>query len=209
MPSPPENLAGAGQPLHREPADPVEYAGLVRSGIIRLTDAEKPSNSLGSRFDLAYNAAHALSLAALRHAGYPVEQSVHRVSGSPRHTRPRPRSLARPVEMSRSPKSKRVRGRSRHRREARNGSYQIVSSSRCGNRGTVATLLDRGLAATCRSGGDAGIGSTGGGAHDTAARMAGNATRTLRDDDCANVCTARGNMNHETFSSGSRVLTTP
>lgn len=70
MPSPLENLAGAGQPLHREPADPAEYAGLVRSGIIRLTDAEKPSNSLESRFDLAYNAAHPLSLAALRRAGY-------------------------------------------------------------------------------------------------------------------------------------------
>lgn len=70
MSSPLENLAGTGQPLHREPADPVEYAGLIRSGIIRLTDAEKPSNSLESRFDLAYNAAHALSLAALRHAGY-------------------------------------------------------------------------------------------------------------------------------------------
>jgi hypothetical protein len=70
MPSPLENLARTGKLLHPEPADPVEYAGLIRSGIARLTDAEKPTNSLESRFDLAYNAAHALSLAALRRTGY-------------------------------------------------------------------------------------------------------------------------------------------
>jgi hypothetical protein len=37
---------------------------------VRLKDAENPANSLDSRFDLAYNAAHALSLAALRWHGY-------------------------------------------------------------------------------------------------------------------------------------------
>jgi hypothetical protein len=35
-----------------------------------LTDSTKNSNSLESRFDLAYNAAHALCLAALRWHGY-------------------------------------------------------------------------------------------------------------------------------------------
>lgn len=70
MSSPLENLAGPGGPLHREPIDASEYAGLVRSGMVRLADAERTSNSLESRFDLAYNAAHALSLAALRRAGY-------------------------------------------------------------------------------------------------------------------------------------------
>jgi len=35
-----------------------------------LTDSAKNSNSLESRFDLAYNAAHALCLAALRWHGY-------------------------------------------------------------------------------------------------------------------------------------------
>ena len=35
-----------------------------------MTDAENTSNSLDSRFDLAYSAAHALCLAALRHRGY-------------------------------------------------------------------------------------------------------------------------------------------
>jgi hypothetical protein len=38
--------------------------------MVRLADAENPANALESRFDLAYNAAHALSLAALRRAGY-------------------------------------------------------------------------------------------------------------------------------------------
>lgn len=68
--SPLDNLAGPGGSLKREAPDAAEYAGLVRSAIVRLTDAEKPDNSLESRFDLAYNAAHALCLAALRHAGF-------------------------------------------------------------------------------------------------------------------------------------------
>lgn len=37
---------------------------------MRLIDAENLDNSIESRFDLAYNAAHALCLAAMRHAGY-------------------------------------------------------------------------------------------------------------------------------------------
>ena len=36
----------------------------------RLKDAENASNSLEGRFDLAYNAADSLCLAALRHRGY-------------------------------------------------------------------------------------------------------------------------------------------
>jgi hypothetical protein len=42
-----------------------EYAGLIQSGQARLADARRTVNSLASRFDLAYNAAHALCLAAL------------------------------------------------------------------------------------------------------------------------------------------------
>lgn len=48
----------------------MEIDGLVRSGRSRLTDARHPALALESRFDLAYNAAHALSLAALRWWGY-------------------------------------------------------------------------------------------------------------------------------------------
>ena len=70
MSSPLENLSGPGQPLRKEAPDAKEFAGLRQSGLRRLADAERAANSLESRFDLAYNAAHALSLAALRRAGY-------------------------------------------------------------------------------------------------------------------------------------------
>jgi len=70
MTSPLDNLAGTSGPLRKEPPDALEYTGLIRSATVRLIDAEKPDNSLESRFDLAYNAGHALCLAALRHAGY-------------------------------------------------------------------------------------------------------------------------------------------
>jgi hypothetical protein len=70
MSSPLDNLAGPTGPLKREQPDADEYLGLIRSASVRLTDAENLDNSLESRFDLAYNAAHALCLAALRHAGF-------------------------------------------------------------------------------------------------------------------------------------------
>ena len=56
--------------LKREPGAQAEIDGLVRSARSRLTDAKNPALALESRFDLAYNAAHALSLAALRWRGY-------------------------------------------------------------------------------------------------------------------------------------------
>ena len=70
MASPLENLSGPGKALAAEAPDAKEFAGLKRSGLVRLKDAENPANSLEGRFDLAYNAAHALSLAALRWHGY-------------------------------------------------------------------------------------------------------------------------------------------
>ena len=60
-----ENLVKIGQ-LKVEPSSQSEFDGLVRSGKARLNDAKNESLSLESRFDLAYNASHALSLAALR-----------------------------------------------------------------------------------------------------------------------------------------------
>jgi hypothetical protein len=65
-----EKLCGAGKALKAEPADAKEFAGLVRSGKTRLRDAENGALALESRFDLAYNGAHALCLAALRWHGY-------------------------------------------------------------------------------------------------------------------------------------------
>lgn len=70
MTSPFENLTGFGKPLKAEPPDGKEYSGLIRSGLARLKDAGNDALSLGGRFDLAYNAAHALCLAALRRHGY-------------------------------------------------------------------------------------------------------------------------------------------
>ena len=70
MTSPLENLAGPGRALRKEAPDAKEFAALRRSGLTRLADAVKEANALESRFDLAYNAAHALCLAALRHAGF-------------------------------------------------------------------------------------------------------------------------------------------
>ncbi len=65
-----ENLCGPGKPLKAESPDANEIAGLLRTGIARLRDAQNASLALESRFDLAYNAAHALCLAALRRMGY-------------------------------------------------------------------------------------------------------------------------------------------
>ncbi len=64
-----DNLVRGGQ-LKAEPPAQSELDGLIRSGLARLRDAENKALSLDSRFDLAYNAAHALSLAALRWHGY-------------------------------------------------------------------------------------------------------------------------------------------
>lgn len=64
-----QHLAGPGKPLSAEPPDQREIEGLLRSGLARLHDARNTALALESRFDLAYNAAHALCLAALRRQG--------------------------------------------------------------------------------------------------------------------------------------------
>ncbi len=64
-----DNLVRAGL-LKREAGDRREIEGLLESGRRRLADADRPSLSAESRFDLAYNAAHALALAAMRWHGY-------------------------------------------------------------------------------------------------------------------------------------------
>lgn len=74
MPTSPEleNLVRIGK-LKVEAPSRREFDGLRRSGEAGLTDARNPSLSPESRSDLAYNAAHALALAALRHHGYRSE----------------------------------------------------------------------------------------------------------------------------------------
>lgn len=63
------NLAKIGS-LKQEPPSRAEFDGLRRSGEARLKDAHDIRLAPESRFDLGYNAAHALSLAALRWHGY-------------------------------------------------------------------------------------------------------------------------------------------
>ena len=67
-----DNLVRIGK-LKAEPPAASELAGLLRSGSVRLADAQREELSIESRFDLAYNAAHAFSLAALRWHGYRSE----------------------------------------------------------------------------------------------------------------------------------------
>lgn len=67
-----ENLVRIGK-LKREAPDAREFLGLLESGRVRLEDARLAGLSAESRFDLAYNAAHALALAALRWHGYRSE----------------------------------------------------------------------------------------------------------------------------------------
>lgn len=64
-----ENLVRTGL-LHAEPFNQAEFDGLVQSGSARLKDARGRTLARESRFDLAYNAAHALALAALRRKGF-------------------------------------------------------------------------------------------------------------------------------------------
>lgn len=64
-----DNLVRIGK-LKREPPVEQELIGLLSSAKERLRDASRPELSYSSRFDLAYNAVHALALAALRRAGY-------------------------------------------------------------------------------------------------------------------------------------------
>lgn len=63
------NLLRIGK-IKAEPPNARELAGLLASGERRLTDARRVDLAFDSRFDLAYNAAHALALYALRRLGY-------------------------------------------------------------------------------------------------------------------------------------------
>ena len=68
-----DNLVRIGR-LKREPPSEREQQGLLESADARLADANIPSLNYASRFDLAYNASHALALYALRRLGYRCDQ---------------------------------------------------------------------------------------------------------------------------------------
>lgn len=67
-----DNLVKTGS-LKTEPPSQSEFNGLLRSAQARLTNARNAGLAIESRFDLAYNASHALALAALRWHGYPSD----------------------------------------------------------------------------------------------------------------------------------------
>jgi hypothetical protein len=66
------NLVKTNQ-LKTEPPSRKEFDGLAHSARARLKDAHVETLTIESRFDLGYNAAHALALAALRWHGYRSE----------------------------------------------------------------------------------------------------------------------------------------
>ena len=59
--------------LKPEISSPREFDGLLRSAVERAMDARNASLALARRFTLAYDASHALALAALRAHGYRSE----------------------------------------------------------------------------------------------------------------------------------------
>ncbi len=67
-----DNLVAIGK-LKLEAPDRREFEGLLEGARARLVDAGNAELSIESRFDLAYNASHALALAALRLHGYRSE----------------------------------------------------------------------------------------------------------------------------------------
>ncbi len=67
-----DNLVKIGK-LKAGPSTDDEIKGLVQRGLVKIEDYKRADLSTDSRFDLAYNAAHALCLAALRQAGYRSE----------------------------------------------------------------------------------------------------------------------------------------
>jgi len=58
------------QSLKAEPADAAEFNGMLRAGNAKLSDCQIAGLSEDSQFSLAYSAAHAYALAALRWHGY-------------------------------------------------------------------------------------------------------------------------------------------
>lgn len=64
-----ENLVKIKQ-FKKEPADQNEFDGMLTAAATKLKDASISALSLDSQFSLAYGAAHATALAALRWHGY-------------------------------------------------------------------------------------------------------------------------------------------
>lgn len=105
-----ENLSRPGGSLKPESPDAAEIAGLLRTGRARLADAGNASLALESRFDLAYNAAHALCLAALRATGYRAANRYIVFQVLPHTLGAGAGGLARAGPVSQQAQSRRIRG---------------------------------------------------------------------------------------------------
>ena len=80
-----DNLVRSGH-LKPEAAEQSELDGLIESAARRLRDGGNEALSLDSRFDLLYNAAHALAPAALRWHGYRPSNNRYIVFQALAHT---------------------------------------------------------------------------------------------------------------------------
>jgi len=80
-----DNLVQSGL-LKAEQGDQREFDGLLNSGRKRLADAKVRGLSPEGRFSLAYDAAHAFSLAALRWHGYRPDRKRFVVFQALQHT---------------------------------------------------------------------------------------------------------------------------
>lgn len=80
-----DNLVRAGL-LKSEPGEQAEFDRLLASGKARLADARQKALSAESQFTLAYDAAHAFSLAALRWHGYRPDRKRFVVFQALQHT---------------------------------------------------------------------------------------------------------------------------
>ncbi len=80
-----QNLSRSGV-LKREPGEQREFDGLVAAGISALNDAQVAGLSDEGRFQRAYDAAHAFSLAALRWHGFRPDNKRYAVFLALSHT---------------------------------------------------------------------------------------------------------------------------
>src|ERR1051325_959941 len=110
-----------------------EIDALIHSGLARLTEAANEGLALESPFDLAYNAAHALSLAALRWHGYRPAQLRYIVFQCLPHTLGIPPEQWRVLDRASQTKHQRVPGTGGHQPAARRRRHPDNARS-CGAR---------------------------------------------------------------------------
>jgi hypothetical protein len=121
-----EKLASTGL-LKQELPSREEIAGLLRTAAVRLEDARKTTNAPESRFDLAYNAAHAFALAALRIHGYRSDKRYIVFSGAAAHPRCRHGNVADSRSLSSGAERNRIRRDRIGRREAPDWSHRCCA----------------------------------------------------------------------------------